>query len=161
MTSEESRSINSCKKSPSQLKRDAQRKQQFIDSKSQTEAPTSDEKAGEPNPKQDAEKDIGKDLKKALKVNDTEQEVTSFLDNLLKPKVPVPAKVTKEVKIQNRLKCDSCMFGGRSQHDLKRHMDPKHREKIHSTGEKKISNAQSSFNWRKALAVGQTTADVR
>ena len=158
MTSEENRSIKSCKKSPSQLKRDALRKQQFIESKSQTEAPTSDEKAGEPNTKQEAEKDIGKDMKKALKVNDTEKEVTSFLDNLLKPKVPDLTKITTEV---NRLKCDSCKFVGRSQQDLKRHMDEKHRGKIHSSGEKTNSNAESSFNWRKAMAVGQTTADVR
>ena len=118
----------------------------------------SDEKAGEPNTKQEAEKDIGKYMKKALKVNNTEKEVTSFLDNLLKPKVPAPTKITTEVK---RLKCDSCKFVGRSQQDLKRHMDEKHRGKIHSSGEKTNSNAESSFNWRKAMAVGQTTADVR
>ena len=148
MTSEESKSIKSCKKSPSQLKRDAIRKQQFIDSKNQTEARTSDEKAGEPNPKQEAEKDIRKNMKKALKVNRTEKEFTLFLDNLMKPKVPAATKIITEAKRQKSLKCDSCKFGAR------RHMDEKHRERIHSPGENTNSNAQSSFNWRKVMAVG-------
>ena len=48
MTSEENKGIKLCKKSPSQLKRDEVRMKKFVDSKSQTKAPTTSLMSGEP-----------------------------------------------------------------------------------------------------------------
>ena len=52
MTSEENKSINSCKKSPSQQKRDELRMKKFVDAKSLTKAPTTVLKSGEPKAKE-------------------------------------------------------------------------------------------------------------
>ena len=76
--SEEYKSINPCKKSPSQLKRDEERKQKFIESKSKAEAPTTGFKAGESKPKEKAEENIIEGTEKALKVTEDEKDVTSF-----------------------------------------------------------------------------------
>ena len=51
-----------------------------------------------------------KGMKKPLKVNKTEKEVDLFLDNILKPKVPVPMKNTTEVKEKTNIKCEKCNF---------------------------------------------------
>ena len=67
-------------------------------------------------------------MKKSLKVTETEKEVALFLDNLLKPKVPVPKISTREVKEKKNRKCETCNFGGRTQQDLERHIDQEHGE---------------------------------
>ena len=130
MTSEENKGIKLCKKSPSQLKRDEVRMKKFVDSKSQTKAPTTSLMSGESKPKEDDEKDMVTGMKKALKVTKTEKEVTSFLDNLLKPKEPVRKKSTIEVNGKKNLKCEKCIFWGQNQQDLKRHIDQKHGENV-------------------------------
>ena len=127
MTSEVKKSIKS--KSPSQQKRDEQRMKKFVETKSLDKAPTTDVKSGEPKPKENENKDMVKGMKKALKVTETEKDVALFLDNLLKPKEPVPKISTREVEVKKTRKCETCNFGGRTQQDLKRHIDQERGEK--------------------------------
>ena len=58
LTSEEKQSIKPCKKSPSQLKRDKERKQKFVDIKSKEEAPTTEMNAGKPSATEKAERNL-------------------------------------------------------------------------------------------------------
>ena len=132
MTSEEKKSTNKVKKSPSQLNRDKCRKQKFIENKSEAEVPSTDIKSDTKEPKEKAEKDLVGEVKKGLNVTDAEVEVTKFLDNLLKPKVPATNVNTREVKDtlqKGNLKCNICNFGGRNYHDLKKHVGQKHGDK--------------------------------
>ena len=149
MTSEEKQSNKSCKKSPSQLKRDKERKLKFFDNKSKAEAPTTETKAGKTSATEKAERDIIEGTKKALNVTDSEKDVTSFLDNLLKPKVPVRTNNTTEVKTtmeKKSLRCDNCSFEGQNQQDLKRHVELQHRGNTHSFG--KDTKSKRDFNYK-------------
>ena len=127
MTSEVKKSIKT--KSTSQQKRDELRMKKFVETKSLEKAPTTDVKSGDSKPKEDDNKDMVKGMKKALKVAETEKEVACFLDNLLKPKVPVPKISTREVKEKKNLKCETFIFRGQTQQDLKSHIDQEHGEK--------------------------------
>ena len=142
MTSEEKKSMNKVKKSPSQLNRDKCRKQRFIDSKSEAEVPSTDIKSDTQEPKQKDEKDLVDEVKKGLKVTDTELEVTKFLDNLLKPKVPVANKKTREVKGtfkkgNLKWKCIyDCEFVGESEELMHTHLFRQHWSPSVSPGDK-------------------------
>ena len=122
-------------KSPSQLKRDKERKQKFVDIKSKEEAPTTEMNAGKPSATEEAERNLIEGTKKVLNVTDSEKDVTSFLDNLLKPKVPVRTNNSTEVKTtmeKKSLSCYNCSFEGQNQQELKRHVELKHRGNAHS-----------------------------
>ena len=135
LTSEEKQSIKPCKKSPSQLKRHKERKQKFVDIKSKEEAPTTEMNAGKPSATEKAERNLIEGTKKVLNVSNSEKDVTSFLDNLLKPKVPVRTNNSTEVKTtmeKKSLSCYNCSFEGQNQQELKRHVELKHRRNAHS-----------------------------
>ena len=69
--------------------------------------------------------------KQGFKITNTETDVTSFLDNLLSPKVPLMRRDTVEVKDKSKkehLKCETCSFGGRNQEDLEKHKRLQHRK---------------------------------
>ena len=68
-----------------------------------------------------------------MNVTDAEVEITKFLDNLLKPKVPATNVNTREVKDtlqKGNLKCNICNFGGRNYHDLKKHVERRHKNEV-------------------------------
>ena len=74
LTSEEKQSIKPCKKSPSQLKRDKERKQKFVDIKSKEEAPTTEMNAWKPSATEKAERNLIEGTKKVLNVTNSEKE---------------------------------------------------------------------------------------
>ena len=91
--------------------------------------------AGKPSATEKAERNIIEGTKKVLNVTDSEKDVTSFLDNLLKPKVPVRTNNSTEVKTtmeKKSLSCYNCSFEGQNQQELKRHVELKHRGNAHS-----------------------------
>ena len=107
-------------KSPSQKERDTKRKKVYLESKTKMDKPKSP-------------RNTVQNKQKVPEVIDIESEVSSFLDNLLKPKVP-PTKKNTEVKekitVENENeKCKSCNFRGRSAEDVKKH------NKVHHKGE--------------------------
>merc|ERR1712129_434844 len=150
------------KKSPSQQERDSERKKGDLKKK----------KADKPKTPHKAEKDKVEAVKKVLKQTSAESDVSNFLDNLLKPTIPQQTKGADKKKTSvKKSRSEKCSFIERNETDLKKHDEGKHKEKgLPTTNPEKASseslavrpgsrekpnfNAQSSFNWRKAMAVG-------
>ena len=69
---------------------------------------------------------------KVCEAYNVEAEVSSFLDNLLKPKVlPTKKSKEKEKTVKENPKCESCSFRGRSSMDLKKQKEAQHKEQNH------------------------------
>ena len=79
--------------------------------------------AGKPSATEKAEREIIVGTKKVLNVTDSEKDVTSFLDNLPKAKVPARTTEVKTTMEKKSLRCDNCSFEGQNQQDLKRHVE--------------------------------------
>ena len=123
-------------KSPSQRERDSKRKRVHLESK---------DKVDKFKCPKEAEHDKVVAKQKVHEVTIVESDVSTFLDNLLKPKVPATNKYS-EAKGKNKKenqKCQSCRFRERSDVDLKKHNEIQHKEQNHTTTEVKAAVGSS------------------